>query len=319
MDPEKLHDHNKTLNIRGLTADRLRTIYYVAATQSATKAAEKLHICQSAVTKQIQQIEDEVGFLIYHRRDRKFIPTAAGEKLIQLAERTLHDIDGTLKSLKELYEGMGGKLIIRTSPSMANTWLPHYLEGFDELYPEIEVVIQSTLEDIRLIEDADVMIRTYVPQHDQLCQLKLFDNVMGLYASTKYIQKHGVPQSLEDLDAHKLLAIDRSLEKNFDYVNWILKVGIQDKHNYRKPAMELPSNDAMANAMIVGLGIASLGTQHIKFLGEGISIERVLPHLQSEPLGMYFGYNKGVTHTHKYMALYDFLVQKITRDKDYYT
>lgn len=82
--------------------------------------------------------------------------------------------------------------------------------------------------------------------------------------------------------------------------------------------MELPCNDAMANAMVAGLGIASFGLQRVRFLENREKIMRILPTLSSEKLGMYFSYNNLVTHKHKYEILYDFFMSKIATDKQFY-
>lgn len=314
MDPEKLYDIDKKLNIRGLTADRLRTIYYVASTQSATKAAEKLHICQSAVTKQIQQIEDEVGFLIFHRRDRKFIPTTAGEKLIQLAERTLHDIDAALKSIKAMYEGMGGTLKILTFPTFASVMLPRYIAGFQEKYPDIFLHVETPSFDHEPLE-GDVLIRYYIPNNPSLIQHKLYDQTLGLFASRGYLEKFGEPQSLEDLEHHKILALDPKFEDQYKTANWSLYVGIQHKRYQRKPCMYLSSNEALASAVVNGLGIGGLAKHHMNLLMRD-DLVQVLPHIVSEAQSFYFIFNSHVEYNAKYVALYEHIKSLIDNDKD---
>lgn len=316
MNSEDLSSFEEKLTMRGLSADRLRTIYYVAQTQSATKAAEKLFVCQSAVTKQIQQIEDELGILIFNRRDRRFILTELGHQLFHLAQRTLHDIDGTIKSIKEEYVGMGGRLKIITYPSFVSVMMPRYLKGFDRIYPELKLDILSPNSNLIPLEE-DVSIRQLIPDNNDLQHLKLYDQVIGLYASKDYIEQYGAPETMEDLESFNLLALDPSLEVIFKQVNWILNVGIEDSKKRRKAYMHLSSNDAVANSIMNGLGIGAIAIHHAAILGKK-NLVRILPHLHTEKLPIYFIFNKHVKNRHRYMAVYEFLVESLAREKNIY-
>ena len=86
-------------NVRGLGVDKLKIIYYVGLTESMTKAGDLLGLCQSAVTKQIQNIEDDLGVALFKRKDRKVSITKEGKALKDLAQRLLYEMDGALKSI----------------------------------------------------------------------------------------------------------------------------------------------------------------------------------------------------------------------------
>lgn len=247
----------QSLNIRGLTADRLRTVYYVACTQSATKAGEYLGLSQSAVTKQIQLIEDELGILIFERRERKFTLTAVGERIFELANRTLHDIDGVLKSIREDKSKPSGPLRVLTYPSFASIMVPRYLKDFNEAYPNITLQISATYGEMAIM-DADVIIRSYIAHQSEVEQLRLYQEYYGLYASKTYVEEYGQPMSLEDLDHHKLLALDPNLEKIYPELNWVLKVGVAEHSHYRKAHMYFPTSDVLGQVVLHGFGIGAL-------------------------------------------------------------
>lgn len=307
-----MNQEPQNLNIRGLTADRLRTLYYVACTQSATKAGEYLGLSQSAVTKQIQLIEDELGVMIFERRERKFILTPIGERVFELANRTLHDIDGVLKSIREEKATAGGPLRILTYPSFATIMVPRYFKNFNERYPNITLQISSTYGEMAIM-DADVIIRSYIANQPEVEQLRLYQEYYGLYASPEYIKQYGEPKSLEELDRHKLLALDPNLEKIYPELNWVLKVGVAEHSHYRKAHMYFPTSDVLGLVVMQGFGIGALVNYQARIIGAD-KLVRILPDYGVQKEHICYNFNKNVKNRDRYLALYHFLKEQIDQD-----
>lgn len=307
-----MEDDLQNLNMKGITADRLRTVYYVACTQSATKAGEYLGLSQSAVTKQIQMIEEEIGVLIFHRTDRKFTLTSIGHKIFDLANRTLHDIDGVLKSIKEEFEGTRGILRVLTYPSFGTIMVPKFFSDFNQHYPNITLQIMTTFGEMSIM-DADVIIRAYIANQPELEQLRLFQENYGIYAHQSYLDKHDVPQTLEDLDHHQLLALDPMLEKIYPQLNWVLKAGVAEHAHYRRAHMYLPTSDVLGAMVMRGCGVASLVHYQARIIDDG-GLVRLLPSLGIEKEYICLSFNKHVKNQERYVMLYRFLKEKIDRE-----
>lgn len=308
----RMSDEISKFNVRGLGVERLKAIYYVGLTESMTKAGELLGVCQSAVSKQVQSIEDELGVVLFRRGDRKVELTPAGKLIVQLSKNSLYEIDGALKSIKEKQEGLSGSLRILTFPSFASVMIPRYLAGFKEEYPDIDLRIMATFGEMPITE-ADVVIRPFVAKQPKLKQLHLYQEYLGLYASKDYLKKYGEPKTLEELDDHQLLALNTELETHAPQLNWALKVGVAEKNHFRKAQMYFPTNDALANAVLASLGIASLVKHHVTVLNNPNLIQ-ILPKYEMPKEYICLSFNHDVTHQQKYLALYEYMKKGIELD-----
>lgn len=305
-------------NVRSLGVDKLKTIYYVGLTESMTKAGDLMGLCQSAVSRQIQTLEDDLGFIMFKRKDRKVEITKEGKIMMEMSHKSLYEMDATVKSIKEAKEGLSGTLKILTFPSFASTIMPRYLRGFKDLYPDILLQINASYAGLNPL-DADIVIRQFIPKNPLLKHMKLYDQVIGMYASQSYLEKCGVPQTLEDLDHHQLLALDQTIAQRYSTVNWILKVGGRDTIEQREATIYLNSHDTLAQAITHGLGIGGLAHHHVKLLNNP-NIVRVLPSIKTEPLPIYCIYNKSVKSNQKYSTFYEYLKNSIDNDKEiFYT
>lgn len=296
-------------NLKHVNYERFKTLYYVGLTGSMTQAGDAMCLCQSAITKQIQQLEAQLGYMLFYRDEKRMILTNEGRMIFELAAKMIHETDARIKDIELQRSGLRGELRILTHPSLATSWLPLHLVGFRDKYPEIRPVIASTTKPMNAFE-TDVMISSYIANNPNLIQHKLYDQVQGLFATKKYLETFGHPSSLEDLHGHRLLAIDRQKYAPFPHANWILKAGILDERNFRAPYMEYDGNEAAIHAMLLGEGIIAAGHHRIKML-KNPDVINILPHVKSEPTGVYLAHNINITKTEKYDALLGFLQQRI--------
>lgn len=312
-----MSDDITKFNVRGLGVDRLKTIYYVGLTESMTKAGDLLGLCQSAVSRQIHSIEEELGVILFLRRDRRVELTKAGLLLKNASQKVLYVMDAALKSVKEEREGLSGPLKVLTFPSFASLMAPGYLLGFKDEYPDIDLSVLATLGEMPITE-TDVIIRAYAAEQPDLEQLILYYEYIGLYAHKKYLEKFGIPQTLQDLDQHRLIAIDPELEKRYEQLNWVLKVGVADSHYYRKPHVILSSHEAIGNAILEGIGISGLGHHHIQLMNNP-DIVQVLPEYTLKKGPICFSFNKQVDLIDRYMILYEYLLKMIQKDQSVFS
>lgn len=298
-----------TTKYKSIDYDKLKAVYYVGLTGSVTQAGDMMGLCQSAVTKQIQELEKRLNALLFEREDRRMTLTEVGRKVFNFSKFVVENSNALMNDITHSRLCMEGALHILTTPSLAATWLPHYLEGFHETYPHITLNISGSLDYLAPVE-TDVIISCHKSNDPEFVQLELFSQKMGLFAMQSYIDKRGMPQTLEDLDKHNLIALDRGLEKNFPFVNWILKVGKSDIREARQAKLYLSGHDGVAQAMVNGHGIASLSHQHIKILNRS-DIVNILPERHSEEVTFYFIHHKSLEGLKKYQALYDYLRKNV--------
>lgn len=302
-------DYHMTTKYKSIDYDKLKAVYYVGLTGSVTQAGDMMGLCQSAVTKQIQELEKRLNALLFEREDRRMTLTEVGRKVFNFSKFVVENSNALMNDITHSRLCMEGALHILTTPSLAATWLPHYLEGFHEVYPQITLNISASLDYLIPVE-TDVIIGDYKSNESDLVQLHLFTERLGFYASKKYIEKYGEPKTLEDLDHHRLLAIDKKIEDKFWYVNQILRIGKKDRRESRKACMYFSSGDALANSIISNHGIGTLSEHHEQILNNK-EIVRVLQDIHTESSETYYIYHKRVEDTKKYTALYEHLIASI--------
>jgi DNA-binding transcriptional LysR family regulator len=129
---------------------QLRTLMAIADTRSFTRAAERVHLTQAAVSAQIKSLEAETGVPLFARVNKKVFLTEAGEILVQHAAGLLKAHDEALLALKELGEAETGRLRIGTASTMAsNDMLPAILAELKRAYPKAQVTVRrATSTDI---------------------------------------------------------------------------------------------------------------------------------------------------------------------------
>jgi LysR family glycine cleavage system transcriptional activator len=165
-----------------LTLDGLRAFEAVARRLSFSAAAEELHLTQSAISRQIKSLEDELGASLFNRGTRKVELTAAGLSLQQSVEPALERIDRTVRHLR--VASARRHVNVSTFASFATLWLMPRLMSFQRLHPDIDIRISAT-ERLMDVDDPefDLLLRydfaAKVPEGAEL----LFDELISPVAS----------------------------------------------------------------------------------------------------------------------------------------
>ena len=123
----------------------LRTIKAIYEDGGLAKAADQLHITQSALSHQIKGLEDQAGVELFVRRSKPMKLSAAGMRLLRLAEKILPEIDAMQAEFSGLRDGKSGRLHIAIECHACFEWLFPVLEGFRKLWPDVDVDIKPGL------------------------------------------------------------------------------------------------------------------------------------------------------------------------------
>lgn len=117
--------------------------YFVALarTRNFTRAAEELHLSQSALSRAIQKLEDQLGQPLFERRPREVVLTEVGEQLLERAKRILQLIGDTFSELSE--GGSRGRIRLGAIPTIAPYFLPQLLSDFARSHPDVGVIVQE--------------------------------------------------------------------------------------------------------------------------------------------------------------------------------
>jgi LysR family transcriptional activator of glutamate synthase operon len=126
----------------------LRQLLYfesVARCGGFTRAAEQLHVAQSAVSAQIRALESELGTSLLARTTRRVTLTHAGELFLGRAQRVLAELDGARGDLADLGAVLRGRVVIGATQVLGTLDFPSVLAHFHTAYPGVELVLRSDL------------------------------------------------------------------------------------------------------------------------------------------------------------------------------
>jgi DNA-binding transcriptional LysR family regulator len=286
--------------------DKLRIFHAVADAGSFTHAGHELSLSQSAVSRQISALEQDLNVPLFHRHARGLILTEQGEVLY----RTAHDVFTKLAAAKTLLmdskEKPSGELRITTTVGLGSVWLTPRIREFTELYPDISVTL--LLEDRELdlaMREADVAIRLRRPTQPDLIQRKLFTVHHHIYASVDYVKNHGIPKSIEDLDRHKLVTFGQA-PGYLTTINWLETAG-REEGNPRPVAFRVNNAYGLRRAVQAGVGIGSLADYIVASDSNLVQID--LP-LEAPQFDTYFVYPEELKDTKRVTVFRDFIVSK---------
>ncbi len=168
----------------------LRLIKAIVEEGSITKAIDKLHLTQSALSHQLKEAEYQLGTKIFLRANKKLTLTKAGEKLYQTANEILDKLSDTEKEIKQLIFGEIGEIRISTECYSSYHWLPSVLKQFQLLYPNIElkIVMEATHYPLQklLANVLDIAIVSDPIKDDNIKYLELFQDEMVMVVSENH-------------------------------------------------------------------------------------------------------------------------------------
>lgn len=286
--------------------DKLRIFHAVADAGSFTHAGTELALSQSAVSRQISALEQDLNVSLFHRHARGLILTEQGEVLYRTAHEVFTKLAAAKTRLMDSKEKPSGELRITTTVGLGSVWLTPRIKEFTELYPQINVTL--LLEDRELdlsMREADVAIRLRRPTQPDLIQRKLFTVHHHIYASPDYVKKQGIPKSVEDLDQHKIVTFGQA-PGYLTTINWLEIVG-RSEDNPRPVALRVNNAYGLRRAVQAGVGIGSLADYIVPSDSNLVQID--LP-LEAPQFDTYFVYPEELKETKRVTAFRDFIVSK---------
>ncbi len=290
--------------------DKLKIFHTVAEIGSFTKASVILNLSQSAISRQIQSLENDLKIHLFERHARGLVLTDNGEYLY----KTARDVVSKLKSIETTLgdeKGMlHGKLTITTVVSFGTTWLTPRIQEFMRMHPEIEVELIFDDKELDLsTRQADIGIFMRRPKQLNYIQRKLIDLHYHIFASTKYLEKFGHPKSIKDLNKHKFITYGRGAPSPVFNPDWALKIGIKNEKK-RKPIMKVNSVYGLLLAVQSGVGLAALPD----YITVSVpNIIRVLPKVEGPKTEAHFVYPQSLKNVARIVAFRNFLYSKIRK------
>ena len=193
----------------------LRMFVRVVEEGSFSAAARSLGIVPSSVSRQVSQLEGELGARLFHRTTRKQSLTETGEIYFQHAYRIVADLDEAQLAVNRLTDTPSGTLHVTIEADFAVAFIAPILPDFLDRYPDVNVRISMTPDNMDLIEGGlDLAIRIGHLEDSSLIARKLAVSHSLLCASPNYLATHGTPSHPSELTTHSCLSFRVKPGKN---------------------------------------------------------------------------------------------------------
>lgn len=288
---------------RPMDWDKLRIFHVVADAGSFTHAGRELGLSQSAVSRQISTLEQELRVPLFHRHARGLILTEQGELLYRTAHEVFTRLAAARTRLMDSKEKPSGTLRLTTTVGLGSVWLTPWLGDFLELYPEINVELLLDDRELDLaMREADIAIRLRRPVQPDLIQRKLFTVHHHIYASSDYIRRFGMPRTLADLDRHRIVSFG-SAPAYLANVNW-LEIAGRGAGEARRPALRINNVYGLSQAVKGGIGIALLPDY---IVGRDSGLVRVLLDAEVPDYDTYLVYPEELKSSKRIAVFRDFI------------
>jgi DNA-binding transcriptional LysR family regulator len=284
--------------------NRLRFFYVVSIEKSFSAAEAKLNLSASAISRQISALEKEIKSQLFHRHPRGLVLTEQGELLFETTKdiyKRIHEAEACLIAGQNT---PSGHIKITTTRSFGTQWLSPRLVKFCKNYPEINIELLLDDKTFNLpMREADFAIRMWKASGPDIISEKFITMNYHLYASKNYIKQYGKPESIQDLDNHKMIAYTNHNPILRDSLNLHLYIGKSHKQE-RQSVYASTSLTTILHAVNGGLGVALL-PDYMTYNND--NLYRIVPELDANSFETYLVYPSEISNTKRIQLLRDFL------------
>lgn len=292
---------------------RLKTFLTVAQCQTFTRAGRTLNLSQSAVSRQIGMLEEELQTALFLRTPKGLVLTEPGQDFLKTVQAVGNKLAMGISRINEWREKPEGPLRITTSCAFGSGWLARRISKFHEAYPgsELSLLLVDELEMDLLVGEADCALRFARQKDPNLVQRHLMKIRYHVFASQSYLDRYGTPETIEDLNDHQIIIYGNAVRAPVTDANWLLTHNMAPGQT-RKAVLTINSVAGICRAVESGLGIAALPSY---VLDEAPDLVEVLHDLEAPFFEVSFVYPEELKHSRRIQALRDFLVAEAKRDK----
>jgi DNA-binding transcriptional LysR family regulator len=282
----------------------LRHFLAVARHGSTIAAAKSLHLSQSTVHRRLAEFEKRISRHVVVRHATGYRLTEFGSELRPFAEQVEKAITALERHLAAADDSPVGSVRLTCSESIGYRLVQSdLLQKFHDRHPglRIELVMSDHFLDIGKGE-ADVAIRAGVPNEETLVGRKIADVPWALYGSRAYLERHGRPARVEDIDVHAVIGFDGDI-KDHHAAKWLRSVAPSARTVAR-------SNTVPGLLMSVRSG-AGLAPLPMPLAARDAELERVIGPVPGLYSPIYLLTHPDLRQMPRVSALFDFVVEEI--------
>ena len=294
----------------------ITTFVRTAELGSLRKAAAAQGITPQAASQALAQLEQHLGVRLFHRTTRSMALTEEGQRFLESAQPALLGLQRALQTAKITKDEIAGPLRIVGPHSMFVPVVGPVIEEFCKRYPDVQ---PDVLLDDRIgnwVEDrVDIGFRIGPSPQDGVIARRLFGLQLVICASPEYLQRCGVPDSLDALGTHKCCAY-RSTNKG-RVLPWRVKIGDAEVDYPIAPAFCTNDEDIELRTVLAGVAIGQLASviaaPHIR---SGRLIPLLTRHVVDHA-GFFLYYGSRAAQPVRARAFIDLALERLTDSSDF--
>ncbi len=187
-----------------------KLIRAIATEGNIANSSEKLYLTQSALSHQLRELEEQLGFKVFHRTRNKWELTDEGEELYKVGNEILNSIDAGFKNIQNIRNGSVGNIKISTECYSFYQGLPAFIQKMGLLSPGISVnlVLEATHQAINqiLTNNIDIAIVTEKTAEDDLVYIKIMeDEIFAIMHRENDLNRYNHLEPHHFADAHLII------------------------------------------------------------------------------------------------------------------
>ena len=192
----------------------LQDVVIVAETGSLSAAARRLNVSQPTVGRRIEQLEEQLGALLFNRTARGLVLTKLGESILNHAKQMEEGALAIERIATGANQDLQGNVRISLIEDLGINWLPQKLSEFHVEFPQLAIEVNIDNRNVNLLRrEADIAVRLARPEQVDLICRKVGMLHFGLYASQSYLDEHGIPEKRADLKEHYHVGFDEVMSR----------------------------------------------------------------------------------------------------------
>jgi LysR family transcriptional regulator for metE and metH len=239
-----------TLEVRHLSL-----VSEIASTGSVTRAAERLHLTQSALSHQLRDIESRLGIQLFLRLGKKMVLTPPGERVLGAARKVLDEVRRAEEDLKLMSQNGKGVLRLCTQCNTGYHWLPPLLQSFHRKFPgvDVQIMVNATDRPIDALLDGQIDLAVVTSDVDdkRLATESLFDDeLVAVVAPTHPFARRPHIQP-EDFAEEHLIIYSADPDDSYTFTRILRPANVSPAR-----VSQVPLTEAILELVKAGLGVS---------------------------------------------------------------
>jgi DNA-binding transcriptional LysR family regulator len=264
-----------------LDINTLMLFHEVVKGGSLTAACNRLQVPRSTLSRRLLQLEKDMGTLLLKKSTRKLAPTDLGRSIQEHCERIAAEVEAIQQKTSRIRTGLQGTLRVAMPIEFGTAWLGKAISDFAVKYPEMAIEVDVSGRVVDLIDESvDIAITFGQPKPSRMTLRRLGSLTSGIYASPAYVERCGLPRSLDDIASRDCVVTEIQLREGI----WRFRNSAGKRDVLVKGRLRVNSIRLARELVVGGAGLGLL--PHMMCTGhlQSGALVRVLPSWSSPSL-----------------------------------